>query len=68
MNSDAQLSGEASLYNFDEHYTQFVNATESISDEGSLIKLNAKDSTVNSISVPMGWNRIFDNGAVVYIR
>ena len=68
MNSGAQLSGEASLYNFDEHYAPFVNAAESISDEGSLMKLNAKDPTVNSINVPMGWNRIFDNGAVVYIR
>ena len=68
MNSNTQLSGEVTAYNFDEQYAQYINVAESITDESNLITLNENASIANSISAPTGWNRILDNGAVVYIR
>ena len=66
MNSGAQLSGDITPYSFDEHYAQYINTAESITDESSSIKLHT--NVASSIEVPIGWNRILDNGAIVYIR
>ena len=69
MNATAHRSNEVTAYNFDENYGKYINATDSLANETNLINANATESyKIASIFAPNGWNRILDNGAVVYIR
>lgn len=67
MNTVAQHTEVGTAYNFNRNFLQ-SDALTVASDGMDSNTIDKPRPVVSSINVPTGWNRILDNGTVVYIR